>query len=318
MAFASWQSVVDILTARTGPPTAQQIRLGSLLRVDVPAGVPGRVYAAALRRHVASELELRRSPPPTAGQLDLLSSLSEEVERPTIGQVPDADCVDAWVQTFFDLRSITALTANEFAVGDIVDVGPIRGLAEVSSIGADGALFFRGGQGSQARPHRVRLVSRAAEPDEEPGSPRYEAKQQLERKRTVRTEIGMDRLRDLEDWAVRTRPTPADVALLEETLEGADDERPLQRLLAERPQLISPVVGDHHMNYVAAEPRLGGRYIPDFVVGGLNSHGLIWTLVEIESPKARTILRGGGPAENCARRTGRYKTAAIGFWSTLQ
>jgi hypothetical protein len=76
--------------------------------------------------------------------------------------------------------------------------------------------------------------------------------------------------------------TQGDIADYTTVLEAAADERPLQEFLGSRPGMLSQQL-----------PRLGAEYVPDFVVARLNSGGLHWTLVELESPRAGLFTRQG-------------------------
>jgi hypothetical protein len=42
---------------------------------------------------------------------------------------------------------------------------------------------------------------------------------------------------------------------------------------------------------------LGGKFIPDFLVGRLDSPGLRWKLVELQSPKAQLFTKADRPAD---------------------
>jgi hypothetical protein len=86
--------------------------------------------------------------------------------------------------------------------------------------------------------------------------------------------------------------TQADIADYATVLEAAADERPLQEFLASRPGMLSQQLSTS-CRWVIALPRLGAEYVPDFLVARLNSGGLHWTLVELESPRAGLFTRQG-------------------------
>jgi hypothetical protein len=76
-----------------------------------------------------------------------------------------------------------------------------------------------------------------------------------------------------------------------EELENAKDEKPMQRYLQEHPQFLlgEPWV---QCRWVIPQPNLGGKYVPDFLVARLNSMGVVWTLIELESPQAPLFTDG--------------------------
>ncbi len=80
-------------------------------------------------------------------------------------------------------------------------------------------------------------------------------------------------------------------------LEQAADERPLQRHLADVPRLLVQHLHGGHGRWVIPQKRLGAEFIPDFVMGERYSGGLDWTLVELQSPKAKLFLSKGRMTE---------------------
>jgi hypothetical protein len=77
--------------------------------------------------------------------------------------------------------------------------------------------------------------------------------------------------------------TAATIAKYEVTLDAAKDERPLQRFLADHPALVvaERMAG---CRWVIPQKRLGSEFVPDFVVARLDSNGVTWTLLELQSP----------------------------------
>lgn len=86
----------------------------------------------------------------------------------------------------------------------------------------------------------------------------------------------------------------ATIAAFESALETATDERPLQRFFEDHPSVLA---GELRANcrWVLPQADLGGRYVPDFLTARLDSGGMQWTLVELESPTAQLFTRDGLP-----------------------
>ncbi len=75
------------------------------------------------------------------------------------------------------------------------------------------------------------------------------------------------------------------------------DERPLQRFLSENPHLLTKCIKPgHHGALCIPQPRLGSEYIPDFIIGGFDSAGVWWYLIELESPRKSMFNRNGDPS----------------------
>jgi hypothetical protein len=118
---------------------------------------------------------------------------------------------------------------------------------------------------------------------------------ELQRK-TVATSLASLRL--MRPNEVERVPSRTQLLELEEIIDGAADERPLQAALASSPELLAAVIpGGHHGRFVFSQPALGSEYIPDFALCGVDSAGLHWTLVELESPRAQFFIANGGLAE---------------------
>jgi Domain of unknown function (DUF4263) len=85
-----------------------------------------------------------------------------------------------------------------------------------------------------------------------------------------------------------------DVATYRRVLDGARDERPLQRLLASDPILLIQHLRGGHGRWVLSQKRLGSEYVPDFVIGERSSSGFEWYFVELQSPLARLFVPSSG------------------------
>lgn len=91
------------------------------------------------------------------------------------------------------------------------------------------------------------------------------------------------------------RTTESDAEDLRKEISEAPDEAPLQRFLAARPHLIPLLDYAHGCRWVRSQPRLGAEYSPDFAIARRDSNGIRWTLIELQSPTARLLLKDGKP-----------------------
>jgi hypothetical protein len=81
-----------------------------------------------------------------------------------------------------------------------------------------------------------------------------------------------------------------------EVLEGAKDERPLQRFFEEHPQPLVVPLGGGHGRWAIPQQRLGSEFVPDFVIAEKSSVGFEWVAIELESPRARMFTTRGDPS----------------------
>lgn len=89
--------------------------------------------------------------------------------------------------------------------------------------------------------------------------------------------------------------TEEDVDSYQAALDSADDERPLQRHLAEHPVLLVQFLSGGHGRWVLPHLDLGGRYEADFIVGHRYSGPTWeWFLVELQRPNLETPRNPSG------------------------
>ena len=183
--------------------------------------------------------------------------------------------------------------------GDIV-VTENGAHAELSSIGTNGRLYFTGGNGRGAWPDNVTIVARAADKSTSAKDARRKAENAASMSgRAVEWTFARDQ--DLADFRVMGMPSESDLLRLEEVIESAKDERPVQKLLQEIPALLTLLVQGNDC-FVIPQKRLGNQYVPDFLVGFVDSAGMHWHLVELESPRAPMFTQDGNAFANVARK----------------
>ena len=79
-------------------------------------------------------------------------------------------------------------------------------------------------------------------------------------------------------------------------LDSAEDEKPMQKFLTEHPWMLVAEEGGQ-CRWVIPQMSLGRKFFPDFLVGRLDSPGLNWKLVKIQSPRAQLFTKADRPAD---------------------
>ena len=104
------------------------------------------------------------------------------------------------------------------------------------------------------------------------------------------------------------RITAQEVASLQELLDSNPHELAMQSFLESNPKFLVQVLGGGHNRYqipkLRPQPRLGSEYIPDFLISDMNSMGIHWFAVELESPRKKAYRNNGLQSS--------YLTQAIG------
>lgn len=253
-------------------------------------------------------LELERSHEPSDRQLEYLRDLFIEVGRkPPAGKyLASKALVGAWIDVLHAQRAELALRHLKITRGDVVSIsGQSASEAEVSSISDDGTVNFLGGMGARARPHTLKVRMRAGQQ----GKARVAAENQaaLRRDITLERHPSAPQMHHLEPWLVKDDVEKADVEILRSAVETASDERPLQAILTEQPQLLGSLLGGTYGDAVIPWPKLGGRFVPDFLLAEADSAGIHWTMVELESPRARVLLPDGRLAAKAREAVGQVR-----------
>ncbi|MEU5908939.1 Shedu anti-phage system protein SduA domain-containing protein [Micromonospora sp. NPDC047527] len=84
-------------------------------------------------------------------------------------------------------------------------------------------------------------------------------------------------------------------------LDRAMDESPMQGFLEKHPAMLVGELGPQ-CRWVLPRVTLAGKYVPDFLTARLDSTGVKWTLIELESPRVEKLFtRDGTPARQLAK-----------------
>jgi hypothetical protein len=167
----------------------------------------------------------------------------------------------------------------------------------VRSIGDDGTVYFQGGAGRRARVHRLDRIHRASDNSDEAIKARCHALAEAQRHadtiRRTRT-LSTVKVNRLQPWSVAERPIQVhEVDEFRGVVETAKTEAPIQLYLQERPHLLTGVLNGGHGRWLRPQARFGGRYVADFLIAEADSTGIMWTLIELESPRAHPFTKDG-------------------------
>ncbi|MFJ9151792.1 Shedu anti-phage system protein SduA domain-containing protein [Streptomyces sp. NPDC102270] len=77
----------------------------------------------------------------------------------------------------------------------------------------------------------------------------------------------------------------------------------MQLVLEQHPQILGHLVTGNHHTFVRHQVRFADKFVADFVIGGVTSMGVIWRLVELESPTARLVLNDGQASKELRKAT---------------
>lgn len=297
MSFRNWNEAVKELAMQTVLATPEQQKLGKIVGKPIPQDMPRIVAATTLRLTLAKELNI---PPPRPiterykRRLQILLGPSD----PHISPKTEEEA-EAWVMYLRFMRRQENLSKLKLNEGDVVETKAGE-VAEVSSIGQDGRVFFKGGQGFGSWPDLITVVARIDDDSESARKARIEAKNTAARQATY-SKWSMAKSHELSEFNIKNVVSEDDIAELEAVITAAKDERPIQKFIEDNGHLITSLLGGRE-RYCLPQKRLGGEYIPDFIIGDVDSLGVRWVLIELETPRSGIYLKNGLELDEKARK----------------
>jgi Shedu protein SduA, C-terminal len=300
MPHDSWRGAVAEIGEATGTATDNQRQLAAFAGIDLPQNLPRLVAAARIQAALSSELCMPSPGPCSDVQMEMISSLKAEAH---VAPIPkDRGEASAWITFLFLKKRAHLLEELKLEAGDIVEItgSGSNDLREVSSIGSWGRIRFTGSGGRGAWPDMV--VVRCRRSDDTDAA--RELKRKAANRVALRQRIGewsTTKEQELRAYSVDARLTREDIWQLQDIIQKAKDEKPIQHFLEARPQMLTALLGGN-TRFCLPRPSLGGRYVPDFFISDVNSLGIRWILVELETPKSNVTLKSGNDLGQHARR----------------
>ena len=266
--------------------------------MQLPATLPRIVAAARMQSELASRFgDTTRSV--SQGQQELLDTLAEEASQEA-PRPESSDEAQSWIEYFFLGRRLKALCNLRLNKGDVVSRSSSEDeLDEVASIGDNGVVHFTGGR-SRAWPDLLTIVARFDDSSPKGERARRIAANLASEKSTTRY-WSTAKQESLKNFRIPEGASHEDFVHLQDVIENADDERPIQDLLQRRPQLLGSLVRGP-WRYCIPKPSLGGTFYPDFLLAEVDSNGVRWILVELETPNSSVRMSTVNDFEVHARR----------------
>ena len=289
MTFDHWLNAVEALDLQTSAATEAQHKLASAAGVHLDSELPTLVAAAILRATLSGELGFREPGPVTDSQFEFLEKLPPD---PRLSFSPsNSEEASAWIRHLVLRLRRHELIRLELRRGDVVVTGNGT-MGEVSSIGDSGRVYFAGGMGAGAWPDTLRVVARVGVRGEDSSGALAKARNAAALRRPAAA-WSCAKMQDLADFEVDMSLTRNTVERFESIVDDAADEHPIQEFLQEHPALMARALLGASLCYCIPQKRLGSEYVPDFVVGDIDSLGVHWLLVELETPTSKLVTQTG-------------------------
>lgn len=267
-----------------GPATEEQHRIAAAAGCTLEENLPQLVAATRLREAMLRPLWMTHQ----------VYAFNDHYWDQYFHDFPDARrCVrplpqtimeaNAWREQLLRVARLNELRRLKLNAGDVVEKSGTPGRKFlVSSISVNGAVWFKGGAGARAWPDSLKLLARASHSSASASVLRAEAEEHIaQHERAVRWSEA--KMRVLRDFRVVGHLNEALVGSLEQVIDSATDERPIQSFIEEHPQLLTALLGADE-TYAIPQASLAGKFIPDFMIADVDSSGIRWAGVELETP----------------------------------
>ena len=303
MPHYNWRDAIVDIDETTGPVTSKQKALATIAGIDLPDHLPQLVARHRLQVALASDIGRPYGGSKTGecsdAQLELIANLKGDSDVDTSSL--DSGEASAWIYYFYLKERRLVLEQLLLEAGDIVEVvGSPGQVAEVSSIGSDGRIYFKGSASVGAWPDRVTVQCRKSDQSANGQELKQKAADQAAL-RARATDWSGNKHRELEEFEVHSPLTWEDVEQLQEVIEAADNEKPIQEFIERHPQILGALLGGD-VRFCLPRSSLGGKYVTDFLVSDVDSMGIRWVLVELETPRSTVTLKGSNELEQHARK----------------
>jgi hypothetical protein len=294
MPHTSWKDAAAVLRRRGASAGDDQRELARKVGFKVPQRAPALVAAALIQEHLAEPLRLGGADSVTDGQAEYLQDLVEAVggRRPA----PRSRAVaSAWIAVLESRRALKALREVKPQPGDVIShqLRPDE-IGKVVSISDDGRINIAGPGGRGIPAHRARVHARAGQGGVRAEDFRRKAKNRRALRARAAGPPSPGTTTVLEPHRVDSFAGSAEVALLRNAIDSARDEKPVQKCLERYPGLLARIAGlTSYGTFLRWQVRFGSQLVPDFLLAVADSSGVNWTLIELESPKAKVGIQKG-------------------------
>ena len=295
----NWRDAAADIEQATAPATERQHQLAAVAGITLPKEMPQLVAAVRLQTALGADIGTGDEAGIDEVYEDLMASLQTPTLRITTHARNRAEA-RAWIAYLYLRRRQHALERLELRAGDIVEIDGSEQVAEVSSIGSQGRIYFRGTGSGGAWPDQLIVRSRK---DDDSAEAR-ELKRQVTNNvaLSARSEFpNLAKLSQLRRYGVETALTLEVVEALESVVATAQDERPIQEFIEAHPETLAALLGGRD-RFVLPRRSLAGKYVPDFLACDTDSLGLRWLLVELETPQSSITLSTQNELDASARR----------------
>ena len=289
MAHTSWEGAVAAIRRTIARCDEDSRAFASSVGVELPESLPQLVAAARVRSAVDSHFGVapRKS---TDAQQEIMAELAATMSVAIPAAADSYEEAEAWIRCLCLKQRLQSLEQLRLARGDVVSRNPsARRFDEVSSIGDDGTVYFTGGRGARAWPDQLTMVAPHGDNSADSTQARQIAKNRAAQRARTKT-ISKEKLAMLEPYAVTDDVTYEDIEELRRVIDEAACEKPIQELLEKRPQLLASLLRGPS-RYCRPKFHFGDKYVADFLLADIDSNGIRWVLVELETPDSCVVLK---------------------------
>lgn len=273
--------------------TKEQVAIANAQGIELPPNASRAIAAAALRTALAAPLGLT--------VYDLSEAQDELLDQLGVSQQAareSSDLASAYIRDAYLAERLSHHAKRNYREGDVVRVSDQ--LFIISSIGADGRIHFRGGGGRGCWPDQVTEIVARGDNASPGASKARKAALSTAASRAPSKGFTVEECDALAPFAPSIDLAPQTVDALEATIDGANDEKPLQQFIERHPEVLAALLPGRP-RFVLPRPRLGVDFVPDFLIADEDSRGARWIGIELETPRSGIVLKSKRDFDEHAR-----------------
>lgn len=279
--------------------TDEQKLIANNLGLQIPSNIPKTVFAAKLRKELSNELciDIHEKAPDglinyslqLASVLNVSTDISDDISK---------DELSAWTKHLWSIQNLNAFKTYKFEPGDVVSIKDDNNSTFyiISSFSTEGMVYFKGGK-KRKWAGKLKIECKATERND---TLYKKALNDIEL-HSRSHEWTIEKADNLKEYEVSDEYHEYIAEEFDDEIRKAKDESPLQRFLEKYPQILcATLIGNPR--YLMSQKRFGAEFVPDFLLADVDSIGIKWTLVELETPNSGISLASKNDFDQYTRK----------------
>ncbi len=106
---------------------------------------------------------------------------------------------------------------------------------------------------------------------------------------------------ELQEFAIQAHVDRTGIDTLRNLIDNSTNEQPLQQFFEHHREILAALLSGR-TRFLISRVSLSGKYVPDFLLADVDSRGIRWLYVEIETPTSTVTMKNDNILEKHARK----------------